>query len=39
MRTLSPMPAVFRRARREPQPTGGAQIQTILLEINLHRLG
>jgi hypothetical protein len=28
----------FPPARREPQRTGGAQIQTILPEINLHRL-
>ena len=31
--------ARFPRTRREPERTGGAQIQTILPEINLHRLG
>jgi hypothetical protein len=29
----------FPRARREPQRTGGAPIETIVREINLHRLG
>ena len=31
--------ARFPPARREPERTGGAQIHTILPEVNLHRLG